>query len=197
MTAQLSVITTGQLFDDARTHVVWQPRAVEPHLLQRLYELSKWAPTAMNAQPARFVFVQSTAGKERLRPALAGGNIDKTMSAPLTVIAAYDPKFYERLPELFPAHADARDTFAADTHLAEQTAFRNSAMQGAYLILAARALGLDVGPMSGFDNAAVDAEFFAENGYRTNFLINIGYGDSARMYPRGPRLAFAEAVQII
>ena len=197
MNAPLSVITTAQLFDNARTHSHWQPRAIEPHLLQQLYELTKWGPTSMNAQPARFVFVQSAEGKERLRPALMAGNVDKTMSAPLTVIVAHDPVFYERLPEMFPAAAGARDMFASQPVLAAETAFRNSAMQGAYLILAARALGLDVGPMSGFDNAAVDAEFFVDSGYRSNFLLNIGYGDKQNVFPRGPRLPFEEAVQII
>ena len=197
MSASLSVITTGQLFDEARTHSHWQARAIEPHLLQQLYELTKWGPTSMNAQPARFVFVQSAEAKERLRPTLMAGNVDKTMSAPLTVIVAHDPAFYERLPEMFPAAAGARDMFAGNPALATETAFRNGTLQGGYLILAARALGLDVGPMSGFDNAAVDAEFFADSGYRSNFLINIGYGDKQKVFPRGPRLSFEEAVQII
>lgn len=197
MNAPLSVITTAQLFNDARTHSHWQPRAIEPHLLQQLYELTKWGPTSMNAQPAHFVFVQSAEGKARLRSALATGNVDKTMNAPLTVIVAYDPKFYERLPTLFPSAAGARDIFANHSSHATETAFRNSSLQGAYLILAARTLGLDAGPMSGFDNAAVDAEFFSDSGYRSNFLINIGYGERANLHPRGPRLTFAEAVQII
>jgi len=197
MNAQVPVVPIAQLFSAARTHTQWQPRALAPEQLQQLYELTKWGPTSMNTQPARFVFVQSAAGKERLRPALAAGNVDKTMSAPLTVIVAYDPKFYERVPELFPAAPQARAMFADNAQFAADTAVRNSSLQGAYLIIAARALGLDTGPMSGFDHAKLDAEFFAESGYRSNFLINIGYGDHDNLYPRGPRLAFTEAVQVI
>jgi 3-hydroxypropanoate dehydrogenase len=187
----------AQLFTEARTHMTWQPRAVDADTLRRLYDVVKWAPTSMNTNPARFVFITSAAAKERLRPALAGGNIEKTMSAPLTVIVASDPKFYERLPELFPAVPNAIEMFRSKPEWAAETEFRNASMQGAYLILAARALGLDCGPMSGFDNAKVDAEFFAQSGYHSNFLINIGYAGEKSTYPRGPRLSFEEAVHVL
>lgn len=197
MNAQISTVAAAQLFTEARTHTHWQPRAISAAQMQALYDLAKWGPTSMNTSPARFVFVHSAEGKARLRPTLAPGNVDKTMSAPLTVIVAYDPAFYERLPELFPAAPTARDLFAGNAQLAADTAFRNGSLQGGYLILAARALGLDTGPMSGFDNAALDAEFFAESGYRSNFLLNIGYGNHEKLYPRGPRLSFEDAVQVV
>lgn len=187
----------AQLFTEAHTHTKWQDRAIDADLLHRLYETVKWAPTSMNTNPARFVFVTSQAAKERLRPTLAAGNVEKMMTAPLTVIVASDPKFYEHLPVLFPANAKARDMYHDKPAWAAETAFRNSSLQGAYLILAARALGLDCGPMSGFDNAKVDAEFFADNGYRSNFLINIGYAGEHSTHPRGPRLSFEQAVQIL
>lgn len=187
----------AQLFTEARTHTKWQERAIDDALLNRLYEVVKWAPTSMNTNPARFVFVTSQAAKERLRPALAAGNVEKMMTAPLTVIVASDPKFYEHLPELFPANPKAVEMYRSKPEWAAETGFRNSSLQGAYLILAARALGLDCGPMSGFDNAKVDAEFFAQNGYRSNFLINIGYALDNSTYPRGPRLSFEQAVQIL
>ena len=187
----------AQLFTEARTHNRWQSRALDADTLHRLYDVAKWAPTSMNTNPARFVFVISTAGKERLRPALAAGNVEKTMAAPLTVIVASDPKFYEKLPVLFPTVPNAPTLYRDKPEWARETAFRNSSMQGAYLILAARALGLDCGPMSGFDNVKVDAEFFAENDYRSNFLINIGYAGENSTHPRGPRLSFEQAVQIL
>lgn len=196
-TQPLSADAIAQLFTEARTHNRWQPRALDTPTLQRLYEVAKWAPTSMNSNPARFVFITSPAAKERLRPALAGGNVEKTMAAPLTVIVASDPAFYEQLPTLFPAYANAREMYREKPAWAAETAFRNSSLQGAYLIMAARALGLDCGPMSGFDNAKVDAEFFADNGYRSNFLINIGYAAENSTYPRGPRLSFEQAVQIL
>ncbi|MFT3929743.1 MAG: malonic semialdehyde reductase [Spongiibacteraceae bacterium] len=187
----------AQLFTEARTHTKWQERTIDDALLHRLYEIVKWAPTSMNTNPARFVFVTSAEAKERLRPALSAGNVEKMMTAPLTVIVASDPKFYEHLPELYPANPKAAEMYRSKPEAAAETAFRNSSLQGAYLILAARALGLDCGPMSGFDNAKVDAEFFAQNGYRSNFLINIGYARENSTYPRGPRLSFEQAVQIL
>ncbi len=184
------------LFTQARTHNAWQPRAIEGDLLERLYALTKMGPTSANCSPARFVFVQSAAAKARLKPTLLESNVEKTMTAPVTVIVGSDQAFYERLPELFP-HADAKSWFVGNQALIESTAFRNSSLQGAYLMLAARALGLDCGPMSGFDQAKVDAEFFAGTTIKSNFLINIGYGDVAALFPRSPRLSFADACQVI
>lgn len=193
----VSDVAIAQLFTDAHTHNGWQDRAIDNATLHQLYEVVKWAPTSMNISPARFVFVTSAEGKARLKPALAAGNVDKTMAAPLTVIVATDPKYYEQLPVLFPVFPNAREMYSGQPEWAAETGFRNSSMQGAYLILAARALGLDCGPMSGFDNAKVDAEFFSQNGYRSNFLINIGYGGIGSTYPRGPRLTFEQAVQVV
>ncbi len=187
----------AQLFTEAHTLMRWQPRPLAPGTLEQLYDLTRWAPTSMNCSPARWLFVVSDEAKERLLPALGGGNVDKVKAAPATAIVASDPLFYEQLPTLFPAATGARDNFAAKPAWAEETAFRNSSLQGAYFMLAARALGLDVGPMSGFDNAKVDAEFFAESGWRSNFLINIGYGEPDGYYPRGPRLAFAEVARVL
>jgi 3-hydroxypropanoate dehydrogenase len=185
-----------QLFLKARTHNAWQDRAVEPALLQQLYDLLKMAPTSANCSPARFVFLQSKEAKERLKPALSAGNLDKTMAAPVTVIVASDPKFYDKLPYLFP-HTDARSWFTGSAQVAETTAFRNGTLQVAYLILAARALGLDTGPMSGFDNALVDSTFFKDTGWRSNVLVNLGYGDAAALFARSPRLPFDEACQVL
>jgi len=194
------------LFRKARTHSGWLPKPVSDALLRELYDLAKWGPTSANSSPARFLFLRSAAAKERLRPALAAGNVAKTMAAPVTVIVAYDLKFYEKLPKLFPHNPAMRDNFANNPQLVEETAKRNSSLQGAYLILAARALGLDCGPMSGFDNSKVDEEFFAADkcrdcgeeffpaGHvRSNFLCNIGYGDASKLNPRSPRLDFGEA----
>jgi 3-hydroxypropanoate dehydrogenase len=158
--------------------------------------LMKWAPTSANCSPARIVLVHSAAAKQRLLPAMAPGNVDKTRTAPVTAIIAYDLEFYEKLPALFP-QADARSWFAGNQALIDTTAFRNGTLQGAYLILAARALGLDAGPMSGFDNAKVDKEFFPDGKVKSNFLINLGYGDGEKLFPRSPRLSFAEAAQIL
>ncbi len=185
-----------QLFLKARTHNGWQDRAIEPALLQQLYDLVKMAPTSANCSPARFVFVQSKAAKEKLKPALSAGNLEKTMAAPVTVIIANDPKFYDKLPYLFP-HTDARSWFTGSAQVAETTAFRNGTLQVAYLILAARALGLDTGPMSGFDNALVDSTFFKDTGWRSNVLVNLGYGDADKLFPRSPRLPFDEACQVL
>lgn len=187
----------AQLFTAARTVNQWQDRAIDEKTLRELYELAKWAPTSMNSAPARLVFVVGAQAKERLRPALGGGNVERMMNAPATIIVASDPRFYEHLPELFPAYPNAREMYAGNQPWAAETAFRNSSMQGAYLILAARALGLDCGPMSGFDNEKVDAEFFAESGYRSNFLLNIGYGIDASVFPRGQRLSFEQAAVVV
>ncbi|MBV9784420.1 MAG: malonic semialdehyde reductase [Acidisphaera sp.] len=184
------------LFREARTHYKWRDEPVSDDELRALYDLLRLGPTSANSSPARFIFVRSPEGKERLRPALSAGNLDKTMSAPVTAIVAYDPRFYDNLPRLFP-HADARSWFSGNEALAEETAFRNGTLQGAYLILAARALGLDCGPMSGFDKAKVDAAFSADFGWKTNFLVNIGHGDPEGQQPRAPRLSFDEACHLI
>lgn len=183
------------LFRSARTHSRWQPRPVSDAQLHQAWDLARLGPTSANCQPARIVFVRSPAAKEKLKAALAPGNIDKTMAAPVTAIVGHDLAFYEHLPRLFP-HADARAWFAGNETLATATAFRNGSLQAAYFILACRALGLDCGPMSGFDSAAVDAAFFAGTTVRSNLLVNIGYGDPAGLHPRGPRLDFAEACRI-
>lgn len=183
-----------QLFLDARTQNAWQSTPVPDALLSELYDITRMAPTSANCSPARFVFVRAPEGKERLKPALSAGNLAKTMQAPVTVIVGTDYAFYEKLPQLFP-HADAKSWFVGNPALIEATAFRNASLQGAYLMLAARALGLDCGPMSGYDAAKVDAEFFAGTTVKSNFLINLGYGDPAGLFPRSPRLAFDEACQ--
>jgi 3-hydroxypropanoate dehydrogenase len=180
-----------QLFRTARTHNGFTEREVPEALLREALDLVKMGPTSANCSPLRVVFVRSAAAKERLRPALAPGNLAKTMAAPVTAIVASDYAFYEHLPKLFP-HADARSWFTGNPQMIADTAFRNGTLQGGYLILALRALGLDTGPMSGFDNAKVDAAFFAGTQIRSNFLINIGYGDPAKLFPRSPRFAFDE-----
>lgn len=185
-----------QLFLDARTFNQFTDRPVSDETLRELVDLFRWGPTAMNAQPARVVFVRSAEAKQRLKPALAAGNLDKTLAAPVTAIVAIDPAFHEHLPTQFPAVPGARELFAGNAALAEGTASRNGSMQGAYLILAARALGLDAGPMSGFDNAKLDAAFFPDGKWRSNFLVNLGYGDPAGNWPRGPRLAFEQLARI-
>jgi 3-hydroxypropanoate dehydrogenase len=184
------------IFRSARTHSAWLDQPVGDDLLRELYDLMKWAPTSANSSPARIVFVKSEPAKQRLLSAVIPGNIDKTRTAPVTAIIAQDHEFYEKLPHLFP-HADARSWFVGNQPLIDTTAFRNATLQGAYLILAARALGLDAGPMSGFDNAKVDQEFFSGTHIRSNFLINIGYGDASELFPRSPRLPFEEAAQIL
>ncbi len=186
------------LFLTARTHNSWSPRPVEDATLRQLFDLMKMAPTSANCSPARIVFVRSAAAKDKLRPALSAGNLDKTMAAPVTAIIGYDLEFYEQLPRLFP-HADARAWFAGPEKksMADATAFRNGSLQGGYFILAARAVGLDTGPMSGFDNALVDAAFFPDGRVKSNFLCNLGYGDGDKMFPRSPRFAFDEVCQIV
>lgn len=180
------------LFTEARTHNGWMDKPIGDETLKALYDLTKMGPTSANCSPARFVFVRSPEAKEKLRPALSSGNLEKTMAAPVTVIAAIDGEFYEKLPELFP-HADARSWFTSSPDVAEETAFRNATLQAGYLILAARALGLDTGAMSGFDKAKVDAAFFAGTTWKSNFLINLGYGDPSKLFGRLPRLGFEDA----
>ncbi len=195
MSAALSDASLDQLFRSARTHNAWTDRKIDEATLRALYDLVKWGPTSANASPARFVFVTTPEGKEKLKPALSAGNMDKTLAAPVTVIVAHDLDFAQKLPVLFPHAPGAKDWFAAPA-VEQATAFRNGTLQGAYLILAARALGLDTGPMSGFDNAKVDEAFFAGTRIKSNFLVNLGYGDPAGLFPRSPRLAFEEAVTI-
>lgn len=180
------------LFTEARTHNGWMDKPIGDETLKALYDLTKMGPTSANCSPARFVFVRSPEGKEKLRPALSSGNLEKTMAAPVTVIAAIDSEFYEKLPQLFP-HADARSWFTSSPDVAEETAFRNATLQAGYLILAARALGLDTGAMSGFDKGKVDAAFFAGTTWKSNFLINLGYGDPSKLFGRLPRLGFEDA----
>ncbi|TWB22472.1 MULTISPECIES: malonic semialdehyde reductase [Nitrospirillum] len=184
------------LFRTARTQNGWIDKPVPEALLRELYDLFKFGPTSANCSPARVVFVTSAEGKERLKPALSGNNTEKTMKAPVTAIIGHDLAFYDQLPRLFP-HADARSWFTSSEELARTTAFRNGTLQGAYLMLAARSLGLDCGPMSGFDNAKVDAEFFPDSTVKSNFLCNIGYGDPSKVFPRLPRLEFEEACSIV
>ncbi|WP_342755179.1 malonic semialdehyde reductase [Pantoea sp. MBD-2R] len=195
MAEALNSLALETLFTAARTHNGWQDRPVTDDQLLKLYELVKMGPTSANCSPARFCFVKSPEGKAKLRPTLSSGNVEKTLSAPVTAIVAWDPAFYDRLPALFP-HADAKAWFTSSPALAEETAFRNSSLQAAYLIAACRASGLDTGPMSGFDRAAVDTAFFADSGWKSNLLINIGYGDSQKVYARLPRLNFTDACTI-
>lgn len=180
------------LFTDARSHNGWLDRPVSDRLLQDIYDLARMGPTSANCSPARFVFVRSAEAKEKLKPCLSSGNLEKTMTAPVTVIAAIDAEFYEKLPFLFP-HADARSWFTSSPAVAEETAFRNATLQAGYLIMAARALGLDTGAMSGFDKAKLDEAFFAGTTWKSNFLINLGYGDTAKLFGRLPRLPFEDA----
>ncbi len=184
------------LFREARTHNGWQDKEVSGVLLQAIYDLAKMGPTSANCSPMRVVYVTTPAAKERLKPALDPGNVDKTMAAPVTAIIGYDLAFYELLPTLFP-HTDARAWFVGKEQLARDTAFRNGSLQGAYFILAARALGLDCGPMSGFNNAKVDEAFFPEGTVKSNFLCNLGYGEPAALHPRSPRLDFDQACKVL
>ena len=180
------------LFTSARSHNGWTGEPVSDAQLQRIYTLASLGPTSANCSPARFVFVRTPEGKQRLAPALSKGNLDKTVSAPVTVIAAWDRRFYDKLPTLFP-HTDARSWFTGSPEAAHETAFRNASLQAGYLLLAARAVGLDAGPMSGFDKAKVDAVFFEGTDWTTNFLINLGHGDASKVFGRLPRLPFDEA----
>lgn len=195
MNTAISITSIQQLFTAARTHHAWLDKPVADGLLREIYDLAKWGPTSANTSPLRIVFVKSKSAKEKLLPAIAGPNVEQVLAAPVTAIIAYDQKFHDQLPTLFPAY-DMRPMFVANPSLSEQTAFRNSSLQGAYFILAVRALGLDAGPMSGFDNAKVDQAFFEKFSWKSNFLCNIGYGDAAKLHPRGPRLSFDEACVI-
>lgn len=190
------------LFRQARSHSFWLDRPVDEATLRELYELMKWGPTSVNGCPARIMFLRTREAKERLLPALAPNNVDKAMSAPVVAIVGHDLGFYERLPQLMPHAPMMRDYFARDVALSVSTAFRNSSLQGGYMMIAARAIGLDCGPMSGFDNAKVD-QVFADDGlapggsFRSNFICSMGYGDRAKLFPRNPRLAFEEACALL
>ena len=185
------------IFRNARSHSVWLDKPVDDALLRQVYELTKFGPTSANMCPLRIIFVKSQAAKERLKPAIAEGNVTKVMTAPVTAILGMDIRFYEKLPQLFP-HMDAKAWFKdLPENVLEYMALRNSSLQGAYLMLAARGLGLDCGPMSGFDNAKVDATFFAGTTVKSNFLCSLGYGDASKLLPRSPRLTFEEACQVI
>jgi len=196
MSDKIAESALDQLFRDARTHNGWTGAPVGEDLLRQLWDLVKMAPTSANCSPARLVFVTSDAAKEKLKPCLMDGNVAKTMAAPVTAIIGQDMEFYEKLPDLFP-HTDARSWFAGNDDLIAETAFRNSTLQGGYLIMAARALGLDCGPMSGFDTAKVDAAFFAGTKVTANFLCNIGYGTTEDLFPRSPRLDFDDACRVV
>jgi len=195
----LDAAALDTLFRAARSQNGWLPRPVTEATLRELFDLWRWGPTASNGQPARVVFVGTSEGKARLRPCLSPGNVDKTMAAPVTAIIGYDTGFHEHLPRLFPHNPAARERFAGEHNAvhAATSAFRNGTLQGAYLMLAARALGLDCGPMSGFDHVAVDGAFFAGTAIRSNFLCNLGYGDPAKVFARLPRLAFEECCRIV
>ncbi|MEN6541352.1 malonic semialdehyde reductase [Parvibaculum sp.] len=197
MSGILSEDALDTLFRHARTHNAWQDKPVSDETLYKLYDLMKWGPTSANCSAARIVFVKSKEAKEKLAPALSQGNLAKTVAAPVTAIIGYDVEFYERLPELFPHAPEAKTWFNWSKEWAEQTAFRNGSLQGGYFILAARALGLDCGPMSGFDMKKVDEAFFAGTSVKVNFLCNLGYGNPDGLFGRSPRLAFADVCQIV
>src|SRR4051812_9515652 len=184
-----------RILRDAHTHNVFTDKPVSEATLREAHELMKWGPTSANSQPMRIVFVRSKAAKERLKPALSEANRDKTMKAPVTAIVAYDTRFFEHLPQQF-HNPDAINWFKDKPALGEITAFRNGSLQAGYLILVARALGLDCGPMSGFDNAIADREFFPDGRFKSNFLLNLGYGDASKLFPRNPRLTFEEQCRI-
>ena len=193
---EISNEALDQLFRQARTHSAWLSKPVPVQKLREAYELARMGPTSANASPARFVFLESQTAKARLLPALAPLNVEKTKAAPVTVIVAWDTEFYEKLPQLFP-HANMRSYFVGKPALIEETAFRNSSLQGGYFIIAARAFGLDCGPMSGFDAAKVNTEFFPDGKWKVNFLCNLGYGDGSKLFPRSPRLEFEEACVVL
>ncbi|HEX5392956.1 MAG TPA: malonic semialdehyde reductase [Rhodocyclaceae bacterium] len=196
MTTKLDSTALNQLFLTARSYNHFTDQLVSDETIRELYDLLKWGPTSMNAQPARYVFLRSTEARERLIPALAPGNVDKTRAAPVTVIVASDNAFFEHLPTQFKAY-DAKPIFAGNGVLAEITALRNGSLQGAYLMLAARALGLGCGAMSGFDASKVNKEFFPDSQWKANFLVNLGYGADDGFYPRGPRLEFGQVASIL
>lgn len=192
----VSQAALDQLYREARTHSAWLPKPVPATLLHEIYDLARFGPTSANSSPARFVFLTTPEAKARLKPALMPGNVEKTMSAPVTVIVAWDTQFHENLPRLFPQF-DMRSYFVGNQALIDETAFRNSSLQAAYFMLAARALGLDCGPMSGFDAAKVNAEFFPDGQWKANLICNLGYGDKNKLFPRNPRLEFEEAATIL
>ncbi len=196
MKGPLDAAALDQLFREARSYNQFTDRPVDDATLRQLYELLKWGPTSMNTQPGRYLFVRSAEAKQLLLPALSPGNVEKTLHAPVTVIIAADTRFQEHLPSQFKAY-EAKPLFDANPALAETTAARNSALQGAYLMLAARALGLDCGAMSGFDAAKLNAAFFPDGRWQVNFLVNLGYGAEGGFHPRGPRLAFDEVAKIL
>jgi len=196
LTGKVASSCLDQLFREARTHNAWLDKAVPDALLHAIVDLLKLGPTSANCSPARFLFVKSREAKERLKPHLSEGNRDKTMKAPVCTIIGYDLDFYLHLPKLFP-HTDAKSWFEGKKEKIAETAFRNGTLQGAYLIMAARALGLDCGPMSGFDNQGVDREFFAGTNVKSNFLCSLGYGDASVLFPRSPRFSFDEMARII
>jgi 3-hydroxypropanoate dehydrogenase len=185
------------LFHKGRTYTAWLDQPVSDDTLRELYNLMKWGPTSANTTPARILFLRTKEAKQRLKPALAPGNVDKTMAAPVTAIVAYDVKFYEHIPRLFPPMPAMKEMFASNAQLAETTAFRNGTLQGGYFVIAARAVGLDCGPMSGFDNAKVDAEFFSGQSWKSNFLCNLGHGDPSKLFPRNPRFEFDEVCKLL
>ena len=197
MHQMISESALDQLFRHARTHNGWLPKPVDDAQLRQLYALMKLAPTSANCAPARLLFLRTAEAKERLRPAINPGNLDKVMEAPVVVVIAYDTRFYDLLPQLFPHNPGMHEVFASKPELAAATAFRNSSLQGAYLMLAARSIGLDVGPMSGFDADLLNQIFFADGRYRVNFLCNLGYGDVSKLFPRSPRLDFEQACQCL
>lgn len=197
MTNRLSAEALRQLFTEARTHNAWAPKDVSDSLLREIVDLTKMGPTSANCLPARFVFVRSEAAKQRLAPFLSEANRGKTLAAPACAIIGHDLQFYEHLPRLFPHNQTARTWFEGKPDVIQATVMRNSSLQGAYFMLAARALGLDCGPMSGFDAAGVDREFFPDGRVKTNFLVNIGYGDPAGLFDRSPRPAFDEIAKVV
>lgn len=196
MTNAIDAAALDQIFLQARTHNAWQPRELSDELLRKLVDIMKMGPTSANCSPARIIFVKSNEAKARLKPLLMESNQPKMLAAPVCAILGYDLRFYDHLPQLFP-HDNAKAWFEGNDELIRQTAFRNGTLQGAYFIIAARALGLDTGPMSGFDNAAVDQEFFKGTEVKSNFLCNIGYGDASELFPRSPRFSFDEIARII
>lgn len=196
MNTALSSDALKQLFTEARSHHFWLDRPVYDEQLKAIYDITKWGPTAVNANPMRIVFVKSAQAKEQLYPALMGSNVEQVRQAPVTAIIAFDEKFFEELPRLFPAF-DAKSMFVNNQAMSFDTAFRNSSLQGAYFMLAARAMGLDVCPMSGFDNKKVDETILKGTSWKSNFICTLGYGDHSKVYPRGPRLAFDETSKII
>ncbi len=184
-----------QIFREARTYSAWKNEPISTEQLKQIYELTKMGPTSANGCPARFVFITTPEAKARLMPCMAKGNVDKTQAAPVTVIVAHDMEFYEKFPELWP-HSDMKSLFAGKPEAIDDYVRRNGSLQGAYFILAARAMGLDCGPMSGFDAKKIDAEFFPDGKWKSNFLINLGHGDASKLHPRGPRMAFDEACRV-